>query len=286
MRKLLQQSPALAEMLRDGGELDEPVGGKAELVAATGTQPPLLRIPPRDWEASRPPGSSARLTQPSSKAPSRSRRALRPSATSRYVLRCSSSTIAGHASESSRPPRSATSTSIAARSASAGRSRRSDRYRHLELPDDLFAALVATLPPREDRDLEAPLFDGLTDARLRTAITRACRATGTPHFSPYGLRRRRGSLHSKRTGSLADVAELLGDSKRGRRRALRLRAHHYREVDRSIALARVRSEPRLVLTDHVTHRLLELVNVPVGVDVAGDELGATSRGLVRVESAD
>jgi hypothetical protein len=86
MRKLLQQSPALAEMLRDGGELDEPVGGKAELVAATGTQPPLLRIPPRDWEASRPPGSSARLTQPSSKAPSRSRRALRPSATSRYVL--------------------------------------------------------------------------------------------------------------------------------------------------------------------------------------------------------
>jgi hypothetical protein len=29
-----------------------------------------------------------------------------------------------------------------------------------------------------------------------------------------GLRRRRGSLHYKRTGSLAEVAELLGDSKR------------------------------------------------------------------------
>ena len=26
----------------------------------------------------------------------------------------------------------------------------------LELPDDLFEALVATLPPREDRDLAAP----------------------------------------------------------------------------------------------------------------------------------
>jgi integrase len=46
------------------------------------------------------------------------------------------------------------------------------------------------------------------------AITRACKATGTSHFSPHGLRRRRGSLHYKHTGSLAEVAELLGDSKR------------------------------------------------------------------------
>jgi integrase len=112
------------------------------------------------------------------------------------------------------------------------------KRRHLELPDDLFAALLATLPPREDRDLGAPLFPGLNDAALRTAITKACKATGTPHFSPHGLRRRRGSLHYKRTGSLADVAELLGDS-------MRIAADHYvyaltdyREVDRSNALAR------------------------------------------------
>ena len=65
--------------------------------------------------------------------------------------------------------------------------------RKRELPDDLFGALLATVPPREDRGLAAPLFAGLTDARLRMAITRACRATGTPHFSPHGLRRRRGS---------------------------------------------------------------------------------------------
>jgi integrase len=78
-------------------------------------------------------------------------------------------------------------------------------------PDDLFNALVATLPPREDRDLEAPLFPQLTDAALRVGITKVCTATGTPHFSPHGLRRRRGSLHYKRTGSLADVVELLGD---------------------------------------------------------------------------
>lgn len=33
-----------------------------------------------------------------------------------------------------------------------------ERYRHLELPGDLFAELLGTLPPREDRDLAAPLF--------------------------------------------------------------------------------------------------------------------------------
>jgi len=55
---------------------------------------------------------------------------------------------------------------------------------------------------------------GLTDARLRMAITRACRLGGVPHFSPHSLRRRREALHYKPTGSLAEVAELLGDSKR------------------------------------------------------------------------
>lgn len=115
---------------------------------------------------------------------------------------------------------------------------KNDRYRHLDLPDDLFVALVATLPPREDRDLEARVFPGLTDARLRTAITRACKATGTPHFSPHGLRRRRGSLHYKRTGSLADVAELLGDSKRVAADHYVYALTDYREVDRTVALAR------------------------------------------------
>jgi integrase len=116
---------------------------------------------------------------------------------------------------------------------------KNERYRHLDLPDDLFKALLATLPPREDRDPHAPLFPGLTDANLRMAITRACKDGGVPHFSPHGLRRRRGSLHYKRTGSLAEVAELLGDSKR-------VASDHYvyaltdhREIDRQPALRRV-----------------------------------------------
>jgi integrase len=72
----------------------------------------------------------------------------------------------------------------------------------------------------------------------RTAITKACKSTGTPHFSPHGLRRRRGSLVYKRTGSLAEVAELLGDSKRVAAEHYVYAMTDYREVDRTIALAR------------------------------------------------
>jgi len=78
----------------------------------------------------------------------------------------------------------------------------------------------------------------LTDARLRTAISKACKASGIPHFSPHGLRRRRGSLHYKRTGSLAEVATLLGDSKRVAAEHYVYALTDYREVDRWIALAR------------------------------------------------
>jgi integrase len=115
---------------------------------------------------------------------------------------------------------------------------KNDRYRLLQLPDDLFAALLATLPPREDRDLDAALFPDLDDAALRTAIAKACKATATPHFSPHGLRRRRGSLYYKRTGSLAEVAQLLGDSQRVASDHYVYALTDYREVDRSIALAR------------------------------------------------
>jgi integrase len=115
---------------------------------------------------------------------------------------------------------------------------KNERYRHLHLPSALFEAIVASLPPREDRDLDAPLFPVFNDAALRTAITRACKATGTPHFAPHGLRRRRGSLHYKKTGSLAEVAELLGDSKRVAADHYVYALTDYREADYSIALAR------------------------------------------------
>lgn len=72
------------------------------------------------------------------------------------------------------------------------------------------------------------------------AITKACRATGTPHLSPHGLRRRRGSLHHIRTGSHAEVAELLGESKRVVADHYVYALTDYREVDRSIARPHLR----------------------------------------------
>jgi integrase len=83
----------------------------------------------------------------------------------------------------------------------------------LALHDVLFEAVLAGLPPREDRDLDASLFPGFVGANLRTSITRAYKATGTPHFSPHGLRKRRGFLLSKQGYSLADISERLGDTK-------------------------------------------------------------------------
>ena len=45
----------------------------------------------------------------------------------------------------------------------------------VDLPDPLADAIEATLPPREDRDPDAPLFPGVSADRLRTAIARACK---------------------------------------------------------------------------------------------------------------
>ena len=71
------------------------------------------------------------------------------------------------------------------------------------------------------------------------AITRACKAGAVPHFSPHGLRRRRGSLAHKRTGSLAEVALLLGDTKRVASEHYVYALTDYREIDPQPALARL-----------------------------------------------
>jgi integrase len=108
----------------------------------------------------------------------------------------------------------------------------------LGLHDVLFAAIVAGLPPREDRDLDAQLFPGFFGANLRTAITRACKATGTPHFSPHGLRKRRGSLLSKQGYSLAEIAERLGDTKVVTAEHYLFALGDYAEVDYAVLLDR------------------------------------------------
>jgi len=83
----------------------------------------------------------------------------------------------------------------------------------VELPDVLADALEAQLGPREDRDVDAPLFPGVSADRLRTAIGRACRASGVPVFSPHDLRHRRISLLHRQGRSWAEIARFVGQRK-------------------------------------------------------------------------
>lgn len=84
------------------------------------------------------------------------------------------------------------------------------RGRWVSLPPDLFAAIIAKLPPREDRGAERPVFPGLTQERLRTAIARACRASGTPTWSPHDLRHRRISLWHRQGETWALIGARVG----------------------------------------------------------------------------
>ncbi len=83
----------------------------------------------------------------------------------------------------------------------------------VELPDVLAERIEATLPPREDRDLDAPLFRDVSSDRLRTAIGRACKASGVPVFSPHDLRHRRISLFHRQGRSWAEIARFVGQRK-------------------------------------------------------------------------
>jgi integrase len=83
----------------------------------------------------------------------------------------------------------------------------------VELPDVLADAIEATLPPREDRDLEAALFADVGADRLRTAIARACKASGVPVFSPHDLRHRRISLLHSQGRSWAEIGRFVGQRK-------------------------------------------------------------------------
>ena len=67
--------------------------------------------------------------------------------------------------------------------------------------------------PRDDRDLEAPMFPGVTADRLRTAIARSCKAAGVPVFSPHDLRHRRISLLHRQGRSWAEIARFVGQRK-------------------------------------------------------------------------
>jgi integrase len=85
------------------------------------------------------------------------------------------------------------------------------RARWVPVHPDAFQAVVDSVP-REDRDLEAPVFAGFGVDRFRTAISRACKAAGIPVFSPHDLRHRRATLWHLQGVPIADAAAWLGHS--------------------------------------------------------------------------
>ena len=81
----------------------------------------------------------------------------------------------------------------------------------MPVPERVFEA-VAALVPREDRDLDRQVFAGFGADRLRTAITRACKAAGVPAFSPHDLRHRRATLWHLSGRPRVEAASWLGHS--------------------------------------------------------------------------
>jgi integrase len=88
---------------------------------------------------------------------------------------------------------------------------------------ELFQAVTA-LVPREDRVPERRVFQGFGADRFRTAVTRACTASGIPHFSPHDLRHRRISLLHLVGVPWARIGEHVGQ------RSLRVTADTYSHV--------------------------------------------------------
>lgn len=118
------------------------------------------------------------------------------------------------------------------------------RPRWVSLPDDLFEAVIARLPAREDRDPSMALVAGVTADRLRMAISRACRDAAVPHFSPHALRHRRISLLHQQGSSWAEIGERVGQ--RSKIVTADRYTHallDYREIDRTGLLERVRLAP-------------------------------------------
>jgi integrase len=113
------------------------------------------------------------------------------------------------------------------------------RARWVDVPELVFPA-VLELCPRDDRVAERRVFQGTTADRLRTAIARACTASGVPAFSPHDLRHRRISLLHARHVSWARIGELVGQ------RNLAVTANTYTHVlvdDAELDYARLLAEP-------------------------------------------
>jgi integrase len=77
--------------------------------------------------------------------------------------------------------------------------------------------------PREDRNLDGQVIAGFDADAFRTALGRACKAAGTPAFSPHDLRHRRATLWHLAGVPVAEAAGWLGHSSAGAPQDVRAR---------------------------------------------------------------
>jgi integrase len=85
------------------------------------------------------------------------------------------------------------------------------KARWVKITPSVFGA-VLDLCPRDDRVPERRVFQGFGGDRFRTAISRACTASGVPAFSPHDLRHRRISLLLREEDPVT-VSRLVGHAK-------------------------------------------------------------------------
>jgi integrase len=138
------------------------------------------------------------------------------------------------------------------------------RPRWARLPDDMYQVVFDRLPPREDRDPDAPLFAGVTSDRLRMAIGRACRDAGVPHFAPHSLRSRRISLLHHQGESWAEIGDKVGQKSKIVTADVYCHALvDYREVDRAGLLTRVHAVPAAVSPSEDETSRLQVRSSPV-----------------------
>ena len=87
-----------------------------------------------------------------------------------------------------------------------------DKTRWISLPEWLMTAIEETCP-LEDRPPERRVFQGITEASLYQAMTRACRNAKVPHYSVHSLRDRRITIWHHSGVVAAELAQRAGDEK-------------------------------------------------------------------------
>ena len=92
-----------------------------------------------------------------------------------------------------------------------GRRRRRGGAGEFLVPEIVLHRVLEAVP-REDRDLDGQVLGEFDADAFRTALARACKATGAPMFSPHDLRHRRATLWHLSGVPVAEAAGWLGHS--------------------------------------------------------------------------